>query len=196
MAKRTPRGRSKPASTAVGNQTRNLIIGSIAGVAIIGLGVLLYLSVRGPGSIRDLITVAGLERGHDNTVEADDSGLPPVGGLHHDVWQNCGIYDEPINAGNAVHSMEHGAVWITYQPDLPDNDVEYLQNLVRGEGYLLLSPYPDLKSPVVLSAWGLQLEVDSVRDNRIEEFIDRYQAGPQTPERGATCQDGVGQPLP
>jgi hypothetical protein len=118
-----------------------------------------------------------------------------VGGTHHDIWQNCGIYDEPLEAENVVHSMEHGAVWISYQPELSDDDVNTLRDLVRGERFIVLSPYPGLQSPVVLTAWGVQLELNSVEDDRVEEFIDRYQVGPQTPERGATCSDGVGQPI-
>jgi hypothetical protein len=91
--------------------------------------------------------------------------------------------------------MEHGAVWITYQPELPDDDVAVLRDLVRDQTYLLLTPYPELKSPVVLSAWGIQLEVDSVHDEKVEEFIDTYRLGPQTPEFGAACSGGVGLPL-
>ncbi|MCP5095041.1 MAG: DUF3105 domain-containing protein [Chloroflexi bacterium] len=74
-------------------------------------------------------------------------GLPPVGGEHLDIWQNCGIYIESVDPGNAVHSMEHGAVWITYQPDLPADEIIELQDLVRGQPFLLLSPYPDSRSP-------------------------------------------------
>ena len=44
---------------------------------------------------------------------------PPAGGPHAEVWQNCGFYDEPVVKERAVHSQEHGAVWITYRPDLP-----------------------------------------------------------------------------
>jgi hypothetical protein len=91
--------------------------------------------------------------------------------------------------------MEHGAVWITYQPDLSGEDVDNLQDTVRGESYVLLSPYPNLKSPVVLTAWGIQLELDSADDGRIAEFMDRYQQGPQTPERGASCVNGTGSPV-
>lgn len=179
-----------------GNRSRTwLILGAVA-IGVIGLSYLLLLNIRGPAPIRGIVTSSRPSRGHDNDLEFESSGLPPVGGTHHDNWQNCGIYTEPIEPGNAVHSMEHGAVWITYQPDLPEEDVAYLQELARGESYLLLSPYPELKSSVALTAWGLQLEVDSVRDSRVEEFIERYQQGPQTPERGATCRDGVGQPLP
>jgi hypothetical protein len=85
--------------------------------------------------------------------------------------------------------MEHGAVWIAYSPDLPAEDVAVLQDLARGKIYTLLSPYPDLKSDVVATAWGVQLEPDSVSDERLEQFIDRYRGG--GPEPGAPCSGGV-----
>ncbi len=137
----------------------------------------------------------GLDAGHDSNVVYDNTGLPPIGGIHDPFWQNCGIYDEPVGDKHAVHSLEHGAVWITYQPDLDENAVEHLRDLARGEDYVLLSPYPNLQSPVVLTAWGVQLELDDAMDERVQAFIDIYQAGPQTPEPGASCQRGVGQPL-
>jgi hypothetical protein len=83
----------------------------------------------------------------------------PVGGPHNPVWQNCGFYDSPVRNENAVHSMEHGAVWITYQPDLPSDQVDVLRNLAHDKSYVLISLYPDLPSPVVASAWGKQLQL-------------------------------------
>jgi hypothetical protein len=56
----------------------------------------------------------------DHTKEpVDYPQSPPVGGPHNPIWQNCGFYSKPVRNENAVHSMEHGAVWITYSPDLP-----------------------------------------------------------------------------
>ena len=43
------------------------------------------------------------------------------------------------------------------------------------------------------TAWGVQLAVDDVPDERLEQFISRYQG--QGPEQGATCSGGVGSPL-
>ncbi|MCA9872882.1 MAG: DUF3105 domain-containing protein [Anaerolineales bacterium] len=194
MAGRIKRKKTRKQDDTTTSKARPFLIWGAVVVGIIALAALLFLSMRGPTPIADLMNFYGQERGHDNTV-IYASDLPPVGGLHSEVWQNCGIYDEPIDAANAVHSMEHGAVWITYQPDLPQEEIATLQNLGRNENYLLLSPYPNLKSPVVLSAWGVQLEVDTVNDKRIKEFIKQYQQGPTTPERGASCRDGVGSPL-
>jgi hypothetical protein len=174
---------------------RNYVIWGAIALGIVALGSLLYLNLQEPETLSDLVRSAGLERAHDENVDYTGSALPPVGGLHSGIWQNCGIYDEPIAAKNAVHSMEHGAVWVTYHPDLPAGDVDKLQDFVRGEPYVLLSPYDGLKSPVVLSAWGIQLEVDEANDDRIGTFIERYERGPQTPEPGATCRDGNGSPI-
>ena len=120
---------------------------------------------------------------------------PPVGGTHNPTWQNCGIYAEPIRKELGVHSMEHGAVWITYRPDLPAAAVDTLRALLRGWPYALLSPYPDLPSPVVASAWGVQMRVESAGDPRLGAFLSRYVNGMQTPEPGAPCTGGVGKPI-
>lgn len=169
----------------------------IAGGVIVGaliLGYLLISNLQGDRGIEGVTQVSGLSRDHDNTVTYEGD-LPPVGGEHFDVWQTCGVYDEPVLPGYAIHSMEHGAVWITYDPALTDNDIAELQDKVRSGTYLLLSPFPGQKSSVVVSAWGVQLELDSATDKRLDEFIDRYRQGPTTPERGAACTDGVGVPL-
>jgi hypothetical protein len=120
--------------------------------------------------------------------------LPPVGGPHAPVWQNCGFYETPVANENAVHSMEHGAVWITYQPHLPKDQVDLLHGLVRGHSYVLVSPSPDLPAAVVASAWGRQLRVDSADDPRLDQFVQAFEKGPQTPERGAPCDGGIGSP--
>jgi hypothetical protein len=44
-------------------------------------------------------------------VEYDQS--PPVGGPHNPVWANCDFYSSEVPSENAVHALEHGAVWIT-----------------------------------------------------------------------------------
>jgi hypothetical protein len=119
---------------------------------------------------------------------------PPVGGPHNPVWQNCGVYTEPIANENGVHSLEHGAVWITYQPELPADQVQELQRITRQSSYRLLSPYPGLPSPIVASAWGYQIKLDNPDDPRLMQFIQKYEQNPLGPEPGAACSGGIGQP--
>ncbi len=119
---------------------------------------------------------------------------PPAGGDHDPTWLNCGIYTAAVRNENAVHDLEHGAVWITYRPDLPAAQITALQTVARGQTYVTLSPYKELPGPVVVTAWGKQLILTGAADNRLPAFIAKYKQGPQTPEPGAPCTGGTGTP--
>jgi hypothetical protein len=116
---------------------------------------------------------------------------PPVGGEHSPVWQNCGYYPAPVANEAGVHSLEHGAVWVTYRPDLAQDQIETLRELAESQSYILVSPYPDLPAPVVASAWGEQLRLESADDPRLAQFVRVYRLGPRTPEPGAACTGGT-----
>ena len=176
---------------------RTKSIWTVVALSIVGLGILIILILQQLAPISGLQLYGRQLRGHSHDIVISSGDLPPVGGVHANVWQTCGIYTKPVATENAVHSLEHGAVWITYQPDLPEPQIEQLQQIVVGEPYLLLTPYPGQRTPVVLTAWAVQLEVDSVADERIKQFIRRYRLGPSTPERGGACSGfgGIGDPL-
>jgi hypothetical protein len=117
---------------------------------------------------------------------------PPFGGQHDPEWADCTgtVYAKQIRSENAVHSLEHGAIWVTYRPDLTAAEVDSLKKRVNGTNYMLLSPYAGLKTKVSLQAWGHQLAVDSVDDSRIDRFIkDLRLNSAATPEFGASCED-------
>ncbi len=83
---------------------------------------------------------------------------------------------------------------MTYQPNVGEREIGQLQSLIRGHDHALLSPYPGLPSPVVATAWGIQLQVKSASDTRLGQFLAKYENGPQTPEPGASCSGGIGTP--
>jgi len=118
---------------------------------------------------------------------------PPVAGPHNYNWQRCqgDVYPEQIANEHAVHALEHGAVWITYRPDLPKDQVEKLASKVRGNDFMLMSPYPGLDKPISLQAWGYQLKVDNANDSRIDAFIKALRQN-ATQEPGAACSTASG----
>lgn len=130
----------------------------------------------------------------EDIARFDEQGLPPAGGPHYAEWLNCGIYGEPVPTGNALHSLEHGVIWITYRPDLSPADVAILRDVVGGSRRQILSPYPNLVSPVVATAWGFRLRLNDPRDERLRQFIHNYEDASSAPEPRASCSSGVGNP--
>ncbi|WP_406478652.1 DUF3105 domain-containing protein [Streptomyces sp. NBC_01615] len=120
---------------------------------------------------------------------------PPVGGDHNQVWMNCNgdVYAKAVNNMNAVHSLEHGAVWVTYNSKASDADVKALAAKVKKTPYTLMSPVEDQKDPIMLSAWGKQRTVTSATDPNVDKFFASYVQGKQTPEPGAACTNGLSQ---
>ncbi|WP_329409232.1 DUF3105 domain-containing protein [Streptomyces sp. NBC_00704] len=119
--------------------------------------------------------------------------VPPVGGDHHQVWMNCDgdVYTEPVDDMNAVHSLEHGAVWVTYNSKAPKADVAALAAKVEKTPYTLMSPDDDQADPIMLTAWGHQRTVTGASDANVDKFLEQFVQGAQTPEPGAACTGGL-----
>lgn len=118
---------------------------------------------------------------------------PAAGGDHAQAWMNCDgdVYAKEVPQENAVHALEHGAVWVTYNTKAPAADIETLEETVSKTPYSLLSPHPKQKSPITVTAWGRQLELNTASDPRLTTFLTKYVQGPQTPEPGAACTNGL-----
>jgi hypothetical protein len=185
------------------NRRIGIIAGSLAAVAVIALVITFVVSSAVPKvdpadiAIKGLDTFEEVPAVHVATAvdyEADYGMNPPAGGNHNQAWLNCGVYSEPQQNENAVHSLEHGAVWITYDPEaLSDADIETLRDSIPGT-YMLLTPYPDLPAPVVASAWANQVQLDGVDDPRLADFIEKFRQSPDAPEPGAACTGAIDGP--
>lgn len=116
---------------------------------------------------------------------------PPVGGPHSKAWLACQVFDVELPKEAAVHSMEHGAVWLTYQPDLPADQVATLATLAQAnKDFVLVSPYTGQDSPVVASAWGLQLKAAKADDPALLDFVRTYAGGFQGGEKAGCASTG------
>ena len=157
--------------------------------------LLLFTACNRDEGIKDLETFTVIREHKEGRLTYTTN--PPTGGVHNPAWQNCGIYDQQVALENAVHSLEHGAVWLTYQPNLPSDQVDKLRALAKGRGYMLVTPYSygALAKPIYAVAWGVRVGVDSADDARLPKFIQKYMNGPQTPELGAACTGAIGSPI-
>ncbi len=193
-----------------------IIVGGVL-VAVLVLGFLVITLFSGGSNGGNNFNNANQPLGKELTFNVSGAGVhrttpidyatvapnvvPPVGGPHNPQWMNCGIYDKPLNDANAVHDLEHGAVWITYQPNLDSSVVNTLRGIVGSNTYLLLSPYNNLPAPIVASAWGgggktgYQMRLNPGQYDLLNQFIAKHRDGTDAPEHGAACTGGIGTPL-
>lgn len=146
-----------------------------------------------PVAIEGVQTISGLSANHVNGPVTYEQA-PPVGGDHSQILLNCAVYTEPVPDENAVHSLEHGAVWVAYDPQaVTGAQLEALRKDIPST-YVILSPYEGLPAPVVASAWGARLETSGADDPRIKDFISKYRDAKSAPEPGAPCTGGLDGP--
>ncbi|MGZ4466275.1 MAG: DUF3105 domain-containing protein [Nocardioides sp.] len=178
-----------------------VVIAVVAAVVVLALAVAVPVVVQRErdGHTQAVETITGvnldrvqvfsaLPRDH-TTASVPYRQVPPVGGPHDPVWLDCGVYDTPVRNENAVHDLEHGAVWITYDPSLGGDDVAGLAAVLLENG--IMSPYDGLPSPVVVTVWGAQLDLTGADDPRLPLFLAAYSDGHTAPEPFASCAGGV-----
>lgn len=203
---RGPRKQIKPIKVSQGRSWGPIAV--LAAVILIAVGIIGYAAwfsyqgsipwdqradeISGVTNYRKLNPQAMASGQHQTGTLAYPQN-PPVGGPHNPTWQNCNgdVYDAPIASEHAVHSMEHGAVWITYRPDLAPDQVEKLAAKVRGQEKMLMSPYENLDRPISLQAWGYQLKVDNADDGRIDSFIKALRVNASMEGPTANCGNGI-----
>jgi hypothetical protein len=201
------KGRTRPPTQVVTQQRKpwGLIAAAVV-VVVFGAAVITYALIQVNRSHENDVTSLSQIKGvkayeyaagqqHVQTpVTYTES--PPVGGPHDPYWADCTgtVYTVDIRHENAVHSLEHGAVWITYNPDkVSQSDIDKLATLVDGVSGRLLSPYAGQDSAISLQSWNHQLKVNSVDDKRIKQFADLMTFNSEVdghyPEIGASCEN-------
>jgi hypothetical protein len=161
---------------------------------VVGLVAVVFLSsplVRGVPEGTEHVAVGAPEH-----VDGDihDDGEVPAGGPHDEIWQNCGFYGTEVRSENAVHSLEHGAVWITYDPGLAEDQVHVLRGFIQGPDKVLVSPVTAQGSPIIVTAWANQLELTDAGDARLAQFVNEFEGSFDAPEPGGLCNGGIGTP--
>lgn len=117
--------------------------------------------------------------------------LPPVGGDHAETWQTCGFYEGPVATEAAIHSLEHGAVWVAYRQDIAATDLAVLRRLSAPGSKVLVSMWEgELPAPMIASAWGVQRAVEFASDPALEDFVRRFAGSVRSPGPDAPCTGG------
>ena len=159
---------------------------------ITGLVWLVFLRETAPTEIdgNDILSFStdnGGQQSHTApySYDPDSNGLnPPVSGRHNPSPAECGVHDDKIPDENFVHTLEHGAVAVLYDPkrvDLPE--IRQIEEIVADYPDTVLSaPYPQLPDPIVLASWSRKMPLDSFEADVIREYIDTFRDTEPAPE--------------
>jgi len=167
----------------------------IAGVGlVVTLVAVVFLSqpeIRGVPEGTETIQVTGNQHVAGTIYAANEI---PAGGNMDSAWQNCGFYGNQVRAESVVHSMEHGAVWVAFDPELSADEIDSLRRFASRSEKVVVSPVPGISSPVIVSAWGFQLDISDLDDSRLDQFVNEFSGSSDAPEPGGRCSGAVGQP--
>lgn len=190
MHNRAGRGSSAADSKQLRPPLRGRLARGIGGVAVVGLATAVALSVTQPPP-PELVAVEtfadqGVEHIVDGTPTPEYNSDPPTSGPHAQAPAPCGIYRRPVPDVSQLHSMEHGAVVVHYDPGLDRSQIEKLEGIGRAIGDdVIVGPRADIPAPVVLTAWTKRLLMDEVDERVITGFDVEH--GNRSPEAGAAC---------
>lgn len=117
---------------------------------------------------------------------------PPTSGQHYDTPARPGFREKAIPDGNLIHSLEHGLVWVSYNPRI-GNESDKLKKITTP--LMVVTSRIANDTDIALAVWGrldtFNLEDSTIDDNdlqRISDFVKRYSN--KGPERIPPGQHG------
>jgi hypothetical protein len=159
---------------------RTYSIVAVAVVAVVAIATFFIMrEANKPGQSVPIM----LERNHlTNATDAHVAYTtdPPTSGPHTQAVPQFKVYTEPIDKELQVHGLEDGGVIVNYKPDLDKPTVDKLASLVGvyngtpGKENVVMSPYPGLSDPIVLTTWGHIDRLATFDEVRVRRFIDEY----------------------
>ena len=140
--------------------------------------------LQGPDPSRSQEILPDRAHASVGTTVPDYNSNPPTSGRHWPEPTSRGVHDKPEADEVMVHNLEHGEIWISYKPGIPEEAKKALEDITKNFSKTVLTPREKNPTDIALAAWGrldtFNLEGKLLDRARVEDFIKRYRnSGPE-----------------
>ena len=183
---------------------------AVGAVVVVGAALALFFTLSGDSPPVDGIEGQELdERGDDDLLagvesfpnqgnehvergtDVDYAQMPPLSGPHYAGTVEAGFYTEEQSLGDLVHTLEHGAVIVYYDPAALTNESEQslreFATVHTGTWRSVVAvpnPRENPEADFVVTAWRHRLYVDQYDPETVHAFLSEYLGrGPENPVR-------------
>lgn len=188
MSVKTEKSKKEPPRNLGGKLLRIGIVVLVIGGAVAMAVDIAQPELPPPSELEAVQTFPDMGADHLAPGEADAvyNSDPPTSGPHSPTPAPCGIYRQPVPDVSSLHSMEHGAIVVQYDPGLPQAQIEELEEIGHSVGgEIIVAPRPGNPAAVALTAWTNLLLLDRVDEAVISGFERGF--GNRSPEPAALC---------
>src|SRR3954468_11549389 len=129
------------------------------GVLIIAMGLGFWLFTSSKKQTENLPGQAFESLGQTHITEGSldhppYNSNPPTSGWHWPQPAQWGTYNTTQPDEQMVHNLEHGGIWISYQPDKVDQaTIDKLNDFAKRYPLIIVEPRAADDAPIVLAAW-------------------------------------------
>lgn len=157
------------------------------GLALAAIGALIFSGIaysRWKSGNLPGIAVPDQGREHVTTTNHPPyNSNPPVSGWHYPQPAEWGVYHEELADEIIIHNLEHGGVWISYKPDIPEEVRLKLESFFEKYGRkIIVTPRPQNDTEIALAAWGRldKFGLAEYSEERVDKFIRAFRnKGPE-----------------
>ncbi len=151
---------------------------TIGGFTIVVIAIIIGIALSSPASKPPLGTEYPIVSRDHIAVGATHppyNSNPPTSGAHYEDPAPWGVKTEQLPDETLIHNLEHGGIWISYQPQNTDPaTIQKLTDLAsRYKSKVVLEPRPEDDKPIALASWGRLLTLDTYDETVIKDFIAR-----------------------
>lgn len=143
-------------------------------IAFLGYGLYWFISKTTTPRPGESFAIQGKEHIPVGSEHPEYNSNPPTSGSHYAQPTDWGVYQDELKDENVIHSLEHGGIWISYQPSIDEETKEKLEAIGKKySGSVVVSPRNANDAPIALASWGQLEKLTTFDETRIVEFIKR-----------------------